>query len=107
MTEENKPIKVTILDNDYFVACKKSEEEELLQSVKFLNGKIEQQKVSGKINGNQNIAVMTALNIVNEHLKLKKKSKKVSADIGDDLARIESKIKNALSRQNLDLFKEA
>jgi cell division protein ZapA len=107
MNDDQKPVKVTILDIDYLVACKPNEEEELLQSVEFLNEKIEQQRLSGKISGNQNIAVMTALNIVNEHLKLKKKNKKASVDMGDDLARIESKIKNALSRQNFDLFKEA
>ena len=107
MSDTPKPIKVTILDNDYLVACKSNEEEELLESVKFLNAKIEQQKLSGNTKGDQNIAVMTALNVVNEHLKLKKKNEKASANRGDNLARIESKIQSVLSRQNLDLFKEA
>jgi cell division protein ZapA len=107
MSDTPKPIKVTILDNDYLVACKGSEEEELLESVKFLNGKIEKQKLSGNMKGDQNIAVMTALNIVNEHLKLKKKNEKASANRDNNLARIESKIQSVLSRQNLDLFKEA
>jgi cell division protein ZapA len=107
MSDAEKPVKVTILDNDYLVACKGNEEEELLESVKFLKEKIEQQRLSGNMKGNQNIAVMTALNIVNEHLKLKKKNQRASANRGDNLARIESKIQSVLSRQNLDLFKEA
>jgi cell division protein ZapA len=107
MSDTPKPIKVTILDNDYLVACKGNEEAELLESVKFLNAKIEQQKLSGNTKGDQNIAVMTALNVVNEHLKLKKKNEQASANRGDNLARIESKIQSVLSRQNLDLFKEA
>ena len=107
MSDTPKPIKVTILDNDYLVACKGDEEEELLESVKFLNAKIEQQKLSGNMKGDQNIAVMTALNVVNEHLKLKKKQEKASDNRVDNLARIESKIQSVHSRQNLDLFKEA
>ena len=107
MSDAQKPIKVTILNNDYLVACTVNEEEELLESVKFLNAKIEQQKLAGNMKGDQNIAVMTALNIANEHLKLKKTNAKASASRGDNLARIESKIQSVLSRQNLDLFKEA
>ena len=107
MSDTPKPIKVTILDNDYLVACKGNEEKELLESVEFLNAKIEQQRLSGNMKGNQNIAVMTALNIANEHLKLQKKNEQASAHRGNNLARIESKIQNVLSRQNLDLFKEA
>ena len=66
MSDTPKPIKVTILGNDYLVACKGNEEEELIESVKFLNTKIEQQKLSGNMKGDQNIAVMTPLNVVNE-----------------------------------------
>src|SRR5690606_1565011 len=66
MSDEVKPITVTILDKDYLVGCKEDEREALFASVQFLNKKMIEQRDSGKVIGSERIAVMVALNIAHE-----------------------------------------
>jgi cell division protein ZapA len=92
------PVKVTILNNDYLIGCKEEEKEELMLSVDFLNNKIAEQNSKVKNSGNENTAVLVALNIANEHLKLKKKNI-ISSKVRDQrVTQIQAKIDAALSK---------
>jgi cell division protein ZapA len=92
------PVKVTILNNDYLIGCKEDEKEELMLSVDFLNNKIAEQNSKVKNSGNENTAVLVALNIANEHLKLKKKNI-ISSKVRDQrVTQIQAKIDAALSK---------
>jgi cell division protein ZapA len=93
------PVKVTILNNEYLIGCKADEKEDLMLSVDFLNNKIEEQKTKIKNSGNENTAVMAALNIANEHLKLKKENNIISKNIDQRVTQIQAKIDAALSKQ--------
>jgi len=92
------PVKVTILNNDYLIGCKEDEKEELMLSVDFLNNKIAEQNSKVKSSGNENTAVLVALNIANEHLKLKKKNIISSKALDQRVTQIQAKIDAALSK---------
>ena len=60
-----------ILEKEYFVACAPEERTELLDSAELLNGRMKEIRDSGKIVGLDRIAVMAALNLAHEVLKLR------------------------------------
>ena len=98
MSDNITPVKVTILNNDYLIGCKEDEKEELMLSVDFLNNKIAEQNSKVKSSGNENTAVLVALNIANEHLKLKKKNIISSKVLDQRVTQIQAKIDAALSK---------
>jgi cell division protein ZapA len=62
---------VSILGREYRVACKDSERADLLQAVQFLDQRMREIRDAGKIAGTERIAVMAALNIAHEMLRVK------------------------------------
>ena len=69
--EDDAPITldVSILGRDYRVACRASEQSDLLQAVDLLDGRMREIRDAGKIAGAERIAVMAALNMANELLR--------------------------------------
>jgi cell division protein ZapA len=61
-------IDVTIMDHPYRMVCKEGEERALRQAVSYLDGKMTALRDSGKVKGNDRIAVMAALSIAAEFL---------------------------------------
>ena len=98
MTDDVKPITVTILDKEYIVGCAENEREALFSSVEFLNNKMQEQRDSGKVIGAERIAVMAALNVTHEYLEYRRHNETISSDIGAGIDRIQSKINSALSQ---------
>jgi cell division protein ZapA len=62
---------VTIMGNPYRLACKEGEEKTLLEAVSYLDGKMIALRDSGKVKGNDRIAVMAALSMAAEFLSVK------------------------------------
>lgn len=62
---------VTIMGNPYRLACKEGEEKTLREAVSFLDGKMCALRDSGKVKGNDRIAVMAALSVAAEFLSVK------------------------------------
>lgn len=98
MTEEVKPITVVVLDKEYVVGCAEDKREALFATVEFLNGKMNEQRDSGKVIGSERIAVMAALNIAHEYLEYRRRSESMTLDIGSGIARIQNKLNNAIAR---------
>lgn len=98
MTEEVKPITVTVLDKEYVVGCAEDEREALFATVEFLNGKMKEQRDSGKVIGGERIAVMAALNIAHEYLEYRRRNESLTSDMGAGIERIQNKLINALAR---------
>ena len=63
---------INLLGRDYKVACKEQERAELMEAVSYLDAQMRDIRGSGKIAGVDRIAVMAALNITNELLRLRK-----------------------------------
>lgn len=90
------PVKVTILDREYFVACPDAERANLLESAAYLNEQMREIRDSGKIVGIDRIAVMAALNIAHEMLEARRTTGKLEA-VSERLDRLSRRVAEALS----------
>ena len=64
-------VSVRILEKEYQVACAVDERAALLDSAEYLNAEMRKIRDNGKVIGLDRIAVMAALNMANELLKLR------------------------------------
>ncbi len=64
-------VDVSILGRDYSLACSVAEKEPLLAAVKYVDQLMLRVKGSGKVTGNERIAVMAAIQIAAELLSTK------------------------------------
>ena len=102
--KEAARINVRILDKDYLVACPHEERSALLDSAELLNTKMREIRDNGKIVGADRIAVMAALNLANEVLKLREKDTRIESALGDRVRGMRERVDAALARnQQLDL----
>jgi cell division protein ZapA len=74
MNIESVPVTVKILEKEYRIACPKNEKEELLASVEYLKQRMSEIRNSGKVVGAERVAVLAALNIAHELLRIQYKS---------------------------------
>ncbi len=71
MSDETIPVSVHILDKEYRIACKRGDQEELLESARYLDQRMREVKQKGNVIGVDRIAVLTALTMATELLKNK------------------------------------
>ena len=91
-----QPINISILDKDYKVACPIGEQSALLESARFLDGKMREVRDSGNIMGSERIAVITALNMANDLLRTSIVDKEIGPELPPRLKDLESKISRVL-----------
>lgn len=68
----SEPITVAILDREYQFACSPEEREALKEAAVFLDERMRSVRGAGRLMALERIAVMTALNLSDELLKLQK-----------------------------------
>jgi cell division protein ZapA len=99
MTGKAKALDVSIMGRSYKVACAEEEREALLQAVSYLDRKMNEIKVAGKVASLERIAVMAALNITHEML-----SQKIGGFDAGELRRrmnsMQAMLDEALSKQD-------
>jgi len=103
---EREPAQVTvrILEKEYFVACPPSERDDLLESAAYLNGRMREIRDGGKIVGLDRIAVMAALNIANDLLKLRARDQGSQSELGQRIKILRERVETALEKgQQLEL----
>ncbi|QKK03447.1 MAG: cell division protein ZapA [Pseudomonadota bacterium] len=66
-----EPVTVRILDREYRVMCTPEQRRELMESALFLDQQMRGIRDSGKVSSIDKIAVMAALNLAEEVLKLR------------------------------------
>ena len=91
-----QPINISILDKDYKVACPIGEQSALLESARFLDGKMREVRDSSNIMGSERIAVITALNMANDLLRTSIVDKEIGSELPPRLKDLESKISRVL-----------
>jgi cell division protein ZapA len=86
----DKGLTIHILGRDYRVACPEGEENRLLAAVDLLNERIKELRDTGKVTGNERLAIMAALNVAHEFVAAKaaKALAPTSVDAGDFRRRI-------------------
>lgn len=68
----NKGVNISIMGREFSVACPPHEQEDLLEAARFLDKNMKDIQKTGKIIGAERCAIMAALNISNDLLKLQK-----------------------------------
>ena len=104
MTDRTTRVSVRILEKEYQVACLPEERSELLDSAEYLNGKMREIRDGANVVGLDRIAVMAALNLAHELLKLRGRGESVDTDVGQRIRSLRERVEGALSRgQQLEL----
>ena len=78
------------MGREFRVAAPDGEERQLLASVDYLNKKMREIRDTGKVVGNERIAIMAALNIAHEHIQKPgagRGSKTANADLDAEFTR--------------------
>ena len=107
MTESReavRPLSVRILEKEYVVACGPDERTDLLDSAEILNKSMREIRDGGKIAGLDRIAVMAALNLAHEVLKLRARDTGVDHETGHRIKALRERVESALEKgQQLEL----
>ncbi len=105
MSEERiSRVSVRLLDREYQVACPAEERSALLDSAEILDAKMREVRDTGKVVGLDRIAVISALNLANELIKLRRNGTSVDGDLGARLRSLRERVESALEKgQQLEL----
>jgi cell division protein ZapA len=97
-------VSVRLLDKEYQVACPAEERSDLLDSAEYLDTKMREVRDSGNVVGLDRIAVISALNIANELIKLRRNGSSSDGDLGGRLRLLRERVESALEKgQQLEL----
>jgi cell division protein ZapA len=89
------PIRISILDKEYKIACPSGEQPALLASAEYLDRKMREIRDGGKVIGSERIAVITALNIAHDLLN---NHQDMEQELSPRLKSLEAKISLALEK---------
>jgi cell division protein ZapA len=102
--KEPAHVTVRILEKEYFVSCPQEERADLLDSAEFLNKKMREIRDTGKVVGADRIAVMAALNMANELLRLRRQETELQGAVTGRVKHIRERVEGVLQRtRQLDL----
>ena len=97
-------VSVRLLDREYQVACPSEERADLLDSAEYLDAKMREVRDAGKVVGLDRIAVISALNLANELIKLRRHGSTLDGDVGARIRTLRERVEAALERgQQLEL----
>ena len=103
----DRGLTIQILGREFRVACPEGEEKQLQASVEYLNRRMKELRDTGKVTGNERIAIMAALNIAHEFLAQKSAKGASSvdgADIRRRIAAMQETLDSALAADQDKLF---
>ena len=104
--KESATVTVRILEKEYFVSCPQDERADLLDSAEYLNKKMREIRDTGKVVGADRIAVMAALNMANELLRLRKLDTDLQGAVTGRVKHMRERVEGALQRtRQLDLVR--
>jgi cell division protein ZapA len=98
MTADVSRVSVRILEKEYHVSCPLEERAALLESAEYLNRRMREIRDSGKVVGLDRIAVMAALNIVNELLQARGPDDGTESDLALRVKAMRERVESALVR---------
>jgi cell division protein ZapA len=96
--KESARVSVRILEKEFLVACPMEERSALLDSAEYLNQRMREIRDSGKVVGYDRIAVIAALNLANDLLRLQAKEQRSETEAASKLRVMRERIGTALER---------
>jgi cell division protein ZapA len=104
MSENSARVSIRILEKDYQIACPTDERSDLLDSAELLNSRMREIRDGGKVVGLDRIAVIAALNMANELIRLRSRDGHLESEVGARLRILRERVESALERgQQLEL----
>ena len=97
MTRPPTTVSVKILDKEYQVACPEDEVDELAASARYLDTQMRGIRDSGKVLGVDRMAVMAALNISHDLLRLKNERSTATATLERRALELAQRVGTALA----------
>jgi len=92
----SEPISVSILDREYQFACQAGESKALKEAAIYLDERMRSIKGAGRLMTLERIAVMTALNLSDELLKLQKHEKHRQKNVDSRIRLLANELDDAL-----------
>lgn len=99
MSSNLTSVTVRILDKDYNVACPPEEKVALLKSAEHLNQRMKEIRDTGKVVGLDRMAVMVALNLANDLLKIEDAVNEVDTEVTERVRRMRARMDDALGAE--------
>ena len=104
MSDNHARVSIRILEKEYQITCAAHERTDLLDSAELLNARMREIRDSGKVVGLDRIAVIAALNMANELIRLRKSDGNLESEVGGRLRILRERVESALERgQQLEL----
>lgn len=103
MKQSSDGLKVSILGREYFIACTMNEQDAVGKAATYLDRKMREIQNSGRVVGVERCAIMAALNVTHQLLKLEKEiveHDSLSTDVEKRLESISRKIESAVEQQH-------
>ena len=94
-------VKVVIMDREFTIACKKNDRDDLLDAAAHLDKQLRVVQAQSKVVGLEHCVVITALNLSNELLQLRRNSQ-VPGDLNARLQALTTRVERAVSRNQSD-----
>ena len=94
-------VNVVIMDREFTIACKKNDRDDLLDAAAHLDKQLRVVQAQSKVVGLEHCAVITALNLSNELLQLRRNSQ-VPGDLNARLQALTTRVERAVSRNQSD-----
>ena len=102
--QEPARVSVRIMEKEFVVACPYEERSALLDAAEFLNARMREIKDTGKVVGLDRIAVMAALNLAHEFLKVRDRETRADSGAGNRVRAMRERVESALGKgQQLEL----
>ncbi|GAB2564427.1 cell division protein ZapA [Dyella jejuensis] len=103
-TPTNEPVALRLIDREFLIACPPEERDGLLEAASFLDRKMRELRAHAKTPGFDRLAVLAAISITHEYLRLQKHSgnsdnNTAEPGIADGLATLRRKLEAAMDAQ--------
>ncbi|MEM1412590.1 MAG: cell division protein ZapA [Pseudomonadota bacterium] len=97
MSDEKAPISVHILDREYQFTCAPEERAALREAAELLDGRMREIKAQGNLMALERIAVMAALNMSDEIIKLRQEGVTRSETVDRKIRLLADRLDDALA----------
>jgi cell division protein ZapA len=98
-SDQHARVSVRILEKEYFVSCPYDERSALLDAAEYLNARMREIRDSGKVVGLDRIAVMVALNMANELLRIKDRESRAESEAVARVRAMRERVESTLENE--------
>jgi cell division protein ZapA len=96
MSSPAEPVTVRILEREYRVMCAPDQRRDLMESALFLDQQMREIRDSGRVSSMDKIAVMSALNLAEEVLKLRQHLAERQQNVDQRISRLSAQLEQVM-----------